>query len=153
MQVLQVLRRNLDAIHYCDSPLDVGEHVIVDIDFNGRLDKQAQHTGQHLLSGMLERELNIPTLSWSLSPSPTPCYIEIAGKITTEQTADMQAKCNEFITRNAAVKVEVKLVGDDVALPNSVPSDYTGGVLRTVEIEGLDDRNPSVPLFFVALVS
>lgn len=92
---------------------------------------------------MLERELDIPTLSWSLTPAPTPCYIEIPGKITVEQIVEMQVKCNEFITRNAAVKVEMKLVGGDVALPSSVPSNYVGGgVLRTVEIDGLNDRNP-----------
>lgn len=48
IQVRQVLRRQLEAIHYCDAPVPAGTQVRVQLDVEGRTDRMAQHTGQHV---------------------------------------------------------------------------------------------------------
>jgi Ser-tRNA(Ala) deacylase AlaX len=157
VQVREVLRRNLDAVHFVSGPLPVGSTVRVDIDVAGRNDKMAQHTGQHLLSAIIDRDLQVDTLSWSLSPFPQPCYIELGRAPTPEEITKIQDECNELIRESRAVSVEVQLAGEEggVATPGSVPSNYQAedgrkGVVRTVEIEKLD-RNPCCGTHFPSL--
>jgi hypothetical protein len=46
--VRQVLRRNLDAVHYVSKPIEVGTKVRVEVDMDRRRDLMDQHTGQHV---------------------------------------------------------------------------------------------------------
>lgn len=46
--VRQVLRRNLDAVHYVSKPIEVGTKVRVEVDMERRRDLMDQHTGQHV---------------------------------------------------------------------------------------------------------
>lgn len=103
-----------------------------------------------LLSGILDR-LSPPatTLSWSLTPSPTPCYVELSRALTPFEILTAQKEANEYIARSTPVQVEMNLVGSEGGMPGSVPGNYKGdegderkGVLRTVEIVGLGDKNP-----------
>lgn len=67
------------------------------------------HTSQHLLSALLD-SLPHPatTLSWSLTPAPAPCYIEISRNITPEEIADVEGKANRLIHEGTRVFVEVE---------------------------------------------
>ncbi|KAI5481728.1 threonyl/alanyl tRNA synthetase, class II-like putative editing domain containing protein [Pseudohyphozyma bogoriensis] len=146
VNVRQVIRRNLDAIHYCSAPLEVGTRVRVTIDEVHRRDLMSQHTGQHLLSAIFDT-LKLETQSWSLTEAPAPCYIELERAPTADEIALVQARVNSIISSGSNISVEMSLPGQDgFETPTSVPSDYKGadgsqGVIRTVEIEGID-RNP-----------
>lgn len=69
--------------------------------------------------------------------------------MTSSEIESVQKECNRFISTGANVSVEMDL---EAVIPSSVPSNYKDateggeierkGVLRTVEIEGLEDRNP-----------
>ena len=39
VNVRQVIRRNLDAVHFVDAPIEVGTHVRVEVDMQRRLDQ------------------------------------------------------------------------------------------------------------------
>lgn len=103
------------------------------------------HTSQHLLSAVIETRLKLNTLSWSLTAYPTPSYIEIPRALTPEEIADVQKECNQYVFEGRKVYVEVddldeqgrQYTGSSVG----IPSDYTGGVKRTVIMDGID-RNP-----------
>lgn len=110
------------------------------------------HTSQHLLSALLETRLNLPTLSWSLTASPAPCYIELPRGMTVEEIMSIQDEANRLVIEGRQVHVEVEEL--DMAREPAVhklengrevgrglPSDYTGGVKRVVVIDGVD-RNP-----------
>ena len=110
------------------------------------------HTSQHLLSAVLEQRLQLPTLSWSLTAYPSPCYIEIPRGLTPEEVSLIQDETNALVFEGRRVHVEVEELHinntpDVVKLENgrsagkALPSDYTGGVKRTVVIDGVD-RNP-----------
>jgi misacylated tRNA(Ala) deacylase len=109
------------------------------------------HTAQHLLSALLDSLPNpIPTLSWSLTPSPSPCYIEVPRAPTPEEIASVEKRANELIRVGTRVFVEV----DDQARKEkeemeraeregrvsnkAIPKDYEGGVVRTIVVEGVD---------------
>jgi len=114
------------------------------------------HTSQHLLSALFDcLPSTLPTLSWSLTPFPNPCYIEIPRAPTPEELAFVEEKANRLIREGTRVFVEVEdqerkalLAAEGVQEVNGVrlssstlPKDYAAGVIRTIEIEGVD-RNP-----------
>ena len=110
------------------------------------------HTSQHLLSAVLETKLNLPTLSWSLTVYPTPSYVEIPRPMTISEITSIQEIANHFVFEGRSVHVEVEEL-DHVNVPSvaklesgrsvgkALPTDYTGGVKRTIIIDGVD-RNP-----------
>ena len=116
------------------------------------------HTSQRMLSALLETRLDLPTLSWSLTGNPSPCYVEIPRGMTQEEIASIQAEANRLVFEGRKVHVEVEEL--DVAqeqaktvpklesgrsVGKALPEDYTGGVKRVVVIDGVD-RNPYVLL-------
>ena len=115
------------------------------------------HTSQHLLSALLETHLDLPTLSWALTSFPTPSYVELPRSLTLEEISRIQTIAHRLAYEATPVHVEVEPL-DNVNHPGVVtlesgrtvgkalPQDYTGGVKRTVVIEGVD-RNPYEILF------
>ena len=110
------------------------------------------HTSQHLLSALLETHLNLPTLSWALTSYPTPSYVELPRSLTLEEIARIQSLAHTLAYEGRSVHVEVEPLEEDnrpgVAttetgrtVGKALPSDYTGGVKRTVIIDGVD-KNP-----------
>ena len=110
------------------------------------------HTSQHLLSAILERRLQLPTLSWSLTAYPSPCYVEIPRGLTPTEVVLIQDESNALVFEGRKVYVEVEelhldnvpgvaRLEDGRSAGKGLPSDYTGGVKRTVVIDGVD-RNP-----------
>lgn len=165
----EVLRRQLDAVHYCSGPVQVGKRVRVKIDPARRKDHMLMHTGQHvrlcpgshglmltvtlplqkLVSAILEHEFGLDTVAWALTPHPEPSYIELPRAPTLEELQRVQDRCNEEIAANRNITVEVAPLAKEQR-PESMPADYqssgsTNGVVRVVDIHGLD-RNPSVLL-------
>ncbi|KAG5520233.1 hypothetical protein PMAC_001311 [Pneumocystis sp. 'macacae'] len=137
IHVLYVFRRGLDAIHLCRSPIKQGTRVRISLDWVRRKDHMQQHTGQHLLSAILEREpYKIPTLSWFLGPDIS--YIELLQKPTIDELEQVEARCNQVIAENMLVTVE-----NTTETPKTLPSDYDAkkGIIRVVSIGKLD-RNP-----------
>ena len=110
------------------------------------------HTSQHLLSAVLDTR-NLPTLSWSLTPWPAPCYVEIPRAIPAEEIASVQQQANKLVFEGRRVHVEVEELDDQVHKEYDgpsvgIPADYTGGVKRTVIIDGID-RSQCVSSFAV----
>ena len=112
------------------------------------------HTSQHLLSALLETHLQLPTLSWSLTAFPTPSYVELPRALTLEEINQIQTLSHSLAHEGRAVHIEVEPLEEDnrpgVAtietgrtVGKALPQDYTGGVKRTVIIDGVD-RNPCV---------
>ncbi|KAG7449316.1 ThrRS/AlaRS common domain-containing protein [Guyanagaster necrorhizus] len=163
--VIQSKRHGGHAVHYVRVPngsLDAalivfspGNKVTAALDragYDRRYDHMSMHTSQHLLSALLESYLNLPTLSWSLTSYPAPCYVEVPRGMTAEEIQSIQDEANRqvFEGRNVHIEVEELELGKETKVPKiesgravgrGLPDDYTGGVKRIVVIEGVD-RNP-----------
>ena len=112
------------------------------------------HTSQHLLSALLETQLDLPTLSWALTTFPSPAYVELPRSLSLDEITRIQAIAHSLAYEGRKVHVEVEPLEEEnrpgVAttttgrtVGKALPSDYTGGVKRTVIIEGVD-RSPYV---------
>lgn len=62
----------------------MGENVKEVIDWDRRFDHMQQHSGQHLITAVIDREFKYPTISWWLGESVS--YIEL-GKYHPQMSA------------------------------------------------------------------
>jgi misacylated tRNA(Ala) deacylase len=131
--IRKVLRRKLEAIHYSPEKIAPGAKVDIQLDFERRFDHAQQHSGQHLLSAVLDT-YDIPTLAWSMGPDVV--YIEV-GRLPVD-LVEIEKKCNEHIRNNLAITVK-----ETRDVPDTLPADYdtSAGVIRIVSIGGID-ANP-----------
>ena len=117
---------------------DVGAEVETEIDWARRLDHMQHHSAQHLLTAVVEKELNLPTESWALThPS---CYIQVpTSMIKEDDVRRVEAICNSFITSGTKVDLRVFPSREDVPASRSrgIPSDVTGPI-RIIDIPDVD---------------
>jgi misacylated tRNA(Ala) deacylase len=98
--------------------------------------KMTLHTSQHLLSALLETRLQLPTLSWSLTTYPAPCYVEIPRGMTVEEISIIQEEANRLVVEGRRIHVEVEQLDPKTKKPveklesgravgKGLPEDYT----------------------------
>jgi misacylated tRNA(Ala) deacylase len=65
VKVYNVQRRGLQHIHFTKEPVEVGKKVTLKVDWERRFDHVQQHSGQHLLSAILEQDpYKFETVGW-----------------------------------------------------------------------------------------
>ncbi|XP_077993636.1 alanyl-tRNA editing protein Aarsd1-B-like [Glandiceps talaboti] len=139
IDVLRVTRRGGDAVHFVQSPLDVGLEVHEKVDWVRRFDNMQQHSGQHLITAIADNMFGFKTTSWAFSKEK--CLIEMdTPNITPEQMDIIEAKCNEAIRKCTPVTPKC-YEQDDEELKSirtrGLPDDVVGQV-RVITIEGID---------------
>ena len=118
MRVLSVRRAGDTAVHFLETSQDWGPGTPVTqvVDWDRRWDNMQQHSGQHLLSALMENEHNNNTLSWWLAESCASkvgvSYIELDNPVTEATLAAVQERCNEVIRDARPVNVMTYNVGD-----------------------------------------
>lgn len=138
--VSKVLRDGITALHITPSPIEPGTDVSLELDWNRRIDHMQQHTGQHLLSAVLD-SFNIETLSWSLGEKIN--YIELPCKVSDEIVTEVSQKVNEYILKGLPIEVVTPDQHGGELDISHIPDDYdlSQGVVRVVKIGELD-ANP-----------
>ncbi|CAH1968839.1 unnamed protein product [Acanthoscelides obtectus] len=141
--VKQVVRRADKAVHYVDKPLNVGDTVKQSINWDRRFDHMQQHSGQHLITAIIDREFKIQTVSWYLGEEVS--YIEIeTPSFTREQIQKVEDICNELIRSRKSVSVSVYSSESEKDLEKArsargLPEDHVGDI-RVINIEDVDSN-------------
>lgn len=119
--------------HLLASPLE-GRFVQGVIDWDRRHDHMQQHTGQHLLSAVLEELFSIPTLSFHMGEETS--TIEIgAASLTPAQITAVERRVHAVIWEGRPVQVTYEKASEASGLRKASQRE---GTLRIVSIEGLD---------------
>ena len=130
-RVIEVIEEDGRVAHVLDAPITTGE-VTGEIDWQRRFDHMQQHSGQHLLSAVLEGLFQIPTVSFHLGMDV--CTIDVtAPSLTTYQTDKAEERCAEIV-RDAR---PLGITFEDAAAGLRKESQRTG-TLRVIAIEGID---------------
>lgn len=145
IKVLSVVRKGPEALHEIDisnaADLSVGDHVLQILDWERRFDHMQQHSGQHLISALFEKEYKYNTKAWWLGTDSS--YIEIDGKsITEEEMKRIEQMSNSLIAQALPVNVQIyetpECAGDEVTRASrGLPIDLSGPI-RVINIEGVD---------------
>jgi alanyl-tRNA synthetase/misacylated tRNA(Ala) deacylase len=133
-----VVRRGNTCVVQMPTPLTEGASVEAVVDWPRRVDHMQQHSGQHLLTAVVEKELGLPTESWALS-QPFCCIQLKVASVPADAVARVERICNDMI--NSAIPVTCTTFPSRDAVPaarsRSIPSDVTGPI-RLIDIEGVD---------------
>ncbi|KAH8665128.1 Threonyl/alanyl tRNA synthetase [Tricladium varicosporioides] len=132
-----VERQGLRCIYHSPKPIEPGTRVVQTINHPLRWDHMQQHTGQHLLSNIMETHYSgLETLGWSMGKMNEVNYVELPRKPTDEEMASIQDRCNEEIRQNHVISVEVP----EDAKTDKMPGDYDRekGIVRVIRIGNLD---------------
>ena len=66
IQVFDVQERNGEIIHFIDKEILPGQTVIGELDFQERFSKMQQHTGEHIISGIVHRRFGYENVGFHL---------------------------------------------------------------------------------------
>ena len=125
-----------DVMHLIGgAPLAAGAVVQGSIDWNRRFDHMQQHTGQHVLSAVLEHAFSARTLSFHLGSDS--CTIDVDRELSPAQLAEGELGANQAVWLDLPVTIRYASEDEARALPLRRESARTG-TLRLIEIEGLD---------------
>lgn len=114
---------------------ETGASVRGEIDGKRRFDHMQQHTGQHLLSAVIEHTFGARTVSFHLGTDAS--TIDIDRELSPEQIAQAEILANDAVWRDVAVSIRYVTDEEARALPlRKEPA--RAGTLRLVDIDGVD---------------
>ena len=121
--------------HETNMPLEVGTHVAGKIDFAVRFDKMQQHTGEHILSGIVCAAYGYNNVGFHLSKDIT--TLDFDGELSTEQVRELEIKVNQAIHANFPVQVKFPTKAELAEMEYRSKIEIEGQV-RIVEIPEID---------------
>ena len=133
--VLDVREKEEQILHLCDAPLEVGATVTGKLDWLRRFDLMQQHTGEHIVSGIICRRYGYHNVGFHMGSEVV--TIDFDGMIPQEALAEIEAEANQAIWQNLAVNCWYPSAEE---LPN-VPYRTKKALpwpVRIVEIPGYD---------------
>ncbi len=121
--------------HFLPSPLPVGEKVSGTVDWEQRFDYMQQHTGEHILSGLMHKKWSYDNVGFHLSNDYT--TLDVNGSISLEDISELEKAANRVIFENLPVKAYFPSPEELSSLSYRSKIEIEGAV-RIVEIPGVD---------------
>ena len=100
--VLDVQKRDGKIVHLCDAPLEIGATVEGAIDYERRFNLMQQHTGEHIVSGIINRWYGYHNVGFHMGSEMT--EIDFDGVIPAEDLASIEREANAALWKNLPVK-------------------------------------------------
>ena len=100
--VLDVQEEGENILHLCDAPLVVGETVEGAIDWARRFDLMQQHTGEHIVSGLLHEKFGCHNVGFHIGNETM--EVDFDCNPTQEELADIEYRANALIWADLPVE-------------------------------------------------
>jgi alanyl-tRNA synthetase len=102
VRVLDVRESGEEVVHLCEKMLEVGTTVTGTIDWARRFDQMQQHTGEHILSGLINAAFGYHNVGFHVGKEFM--EVDFSGPMTWEQAMELEAKANAAIWANLPIK-------------------------------------------------
>ena len=134
-RVLDVHEKDGVVTHLCDRELPVGAAVSGRIDWARRFDHMQQHSGEHIVSGMLCSTFHCDNVGFHMGADVV--TIDYNADITWEQVLEVEQRANAYIWEDHPVHIWYPSPAELAALPYRSKKELTGAV-RITEFPGAD---------------
>lgn len=134
-RVSEVHEKDGELLHYTDRPLEAGQTVTGRIDWEHRFDLMQQHSGEHMVSGLIHEKYGYDNVGFHMGSDVI--TIDFNGLLTEEQMAEIEQRVNEKIWENRAVEITYPTPLEMEELPYRSKKELTGKV-RIVRFPGVD---------------
>ena len=102
-RVLDVQEQGQQVVHLCDKPLS--GTVTGKIDWERRFDLMQQHSGEHILSGLIHKKFGYHNVGFHIGN--TVMEVDFDGPITWEALEELEAAANRAVWQNLPIQCTV----------------------------------------------
>lgn len=102
-RVLDVREKDGHIFHITDAPLEMGEQVTGKIDWEERFMKMQQHTGEHIVSGLVHGKYGYNNVGFHLGSED--CTMDFNGELTEKDLLGIEREANRAVWENLEVQV------------------------------------------------
>ena len=133
-EVVDVIDEGDRVAHVLATPAAAGARLEGRVEWRHRFDNMQQHTGQHLLSAVLEELYRYKTVSVHFGADASTLDLDVET-LTREQLAKAEDRANALVAEDRPVSVSFEESSSAAGLRKSSARE---GTLRVVSIEGID---------------
>ena len=102
-KVSDVREKNGRILHITDQPFEAGEIVEGKIDWETRFMKMQQHTGEHIVSGIVHARYGFNNVGFHLGTED--CTMDFDGEISKEALQEIELEANRAVWKNLTIEV------------------------------------------------
>ena len=135
VQVLHCKEEHDAIIHLCNGPLTVGKTVEGQINYAHRFDLMQQHTGEHILSGIIHEKYGYHNTGFHVSSDTV--TVDFDGMIPPEEILDLELSANMVVWENRPVRCGYPSPEELPTIPYRSKRELPWPV-RIVEVPGTD---------------
>ena len=133
--VTDVRERDGEIVHICAGPLPVGESVSGQVDFARRFDFMQQHSGEHIVSGILCGLFHCANVGFHIGHELV--TIDFDAQLAPEDVEEVERRANQYIWEDRAVDISLPSPAELEKLAYRSKKALTGQV-RIVSWPGAD---------------
>lgn len=124
-----------EIYHMTEEPLLEGKEVRGKIDWDIRFMKMQQHTGEHIVSGLIHEAFGYNNVGFHLGSED--CTMDFDGELSKEDLRKIEWKANEAVTKNIDIQVAYPSKEElkEISYRSKIEIE---GQVRIVTIEGYD---------------
>ena len=106
VEVLEVHEKDGEIIHYTKEAIEAGSDVTGKIDWDRRFDLMQQHSGEHIVSGLVHEAYGYDNVGFHMSSDVI--TVDLSGVLTEAQLAEIEAETNQKIWENSEVEINME---------------------------------------------
>ena len=135
VRVLDVQEKDGEILHFTDGPLKKGETVTGLIDWERRFDLMQQHSGEHIVSGLVHSAFGYDNVGFHMGSDVV--TIDFNGLLEADDLQQIESRANRLIWENVPVEVLYPPREELAGIAYRSKKELEGQV-RIVRIEGAD---------------
>ncbi len=103
--VAEVREEYGEILHFCKKPLEVGKTVTGKVNYAQRLDRMQQHTGEHIISGIINRRFGYHNTGFHMGGVLV--TVDFDGMLSWQQILQIEAQANQIVCQNLPIVCSV----------------------------------------------
>ena len=135
IRVYDVQEKGEQIFHYLEGELEEGKTVTGQIDWDKRFSRMQQHSGEHIVSGIVHARFGYDNVGFHMSSDVL--TVDLSGVLSETQLAEIEAETNRKIWENSEVEITYPSREELDKLDYRSKKELTGQV-RLVRFPGSD---------------
>ncbi|NCB93080.1 MAG: alanyl-tRNA editing protein [Clostridia bacterium] len=135
VRVMDVQEKDGDIWHSTKEPIEVGTCVTGEIDWERRLDLMQQHSGEHIVSGMIHERYGYDNIGFHMGEETI--TVDFDGEIPEEELKEIELEANRYVWENHPLDISWPTEEELAVLPYRSKKELSGDV-RIVTWPGAD---------------
>ena len=103
IEVFDVHRKDGKIVHYMKEPVEAGMDVECRIDWDRRFDHMQNHTGEHIVSGLIHKEFGYDNVGFHMGKEII--QIDFNGPLTWDDLMGIELKANQIVMNDVPLHI------------------------------------------------